>query len=180
MQFRKFWTILAVVMLVMTALTGCAAGSQSAWPDREVTIDLDTALAAQEIGMGGLATGSVEWTESEFSSFLTFLLRQNVGENFPIDNITTYFEPDNRIFIRVNLMDGVMLGGDTIDLVGSVGVEDMHLMVDIEEAGANGVSIAGDFLQPISDQINGALAGQMGVAVDVATEEGMIMVGMAQ
>ena len=127
-----------------------------------------------------LMTGCVEWTESEFSSFLTYLLRQNTGEMFPIDTIQTWFEADNQIYIRVNLKEGVLLGGNTIDLIGTIGVQDNHIMVSLDEAGANGMSAGGLLLQPIADQINAVLSGpQFGVAVDVATDTGMISLGLA-
>lgn len=180
MQFRKFWAVLVVGVLLMATLGGCAMGSQAAWPDRELTIDLDTALMAQDAGMAALMAGKVDWTESEFSSFLTYLLQQNTGENFPVENIETWFEPNNEVFIRINLKDGVLLGGNTIDLVGSIGVQDQHLMVTLDEAGANGYSAGGLLLQPVADQINAVLAGpQFGLAVDVTTDTGMLSVGLA-
>lgn len=180
MQFRKFWAVLVVAVLLMSVLGGCSMGSQMAWPDRELTVDLDTALMAQDTGMAALMVGQVEWTESEFSSFLTYLLRQNTGENFPVDTVQTWFEAGNAVFIRINLKDGVMLGGNSIDLAGSVGVQDNHLMVTLDEVGANGMSAGGLLLQPIADQINGVLAGpQFGVAVDVSTDTGMLTVGLA-
>lgn len=180
MQFRKFWAVLVVAALLMSVLGGCAVGSQMAWPDRELAIDLDTALMAQDTGMAALMMGKVDWTESEFSSFLTYLLRQNTGEMFPVDTIQTWFEPDNKVYIRINLKDGVMLGGNSIDLVGAISVQDNHLSIALDEAGANGVSAGGLLLQPISDQINAVLAGpQFGVAVDVTTDTGMLSVGLA-
>ena len=180
MQFRKFWAVLVVGVLLMATLGGCAMGSQMAWPDRELTVDLDTALMAQDAGMAALMMGKVEWTESEFSSFLTYLLQQNTGENFPVDTIQAWFEPDNKVFLRVNLKEGVLLGGNTLDLAGSIGVQDQHLMVALDEVGANGYSAGGLLLQPIADQINAVLSGpQFGVAVDVATDTGMLSVGLA-
>lgn len=180
MQFRKFWAVLFVAVLLTSLLGGCSMGSQMQWPDRELAIDVDTALAAQDAGMAALMMGQVQWSESEFSSFLTYLLRQNTGEMFPVDNIQTWFEAGNKIFIRVNLKDGVLLGGNSIDLAGSIDVQDNHLMVSLDEAGANGMSAGGLLLQPIADQINAVLAGpQFGVAVDVSTDTGMLNVGLA-
>ena len=103
MQFRKFRAVLVVAVLLVSVLGGCAMGSQMAWPDRELTIDLDTALMAQDTGMAALMMGSVEWTESEFSSFLTYLLRQNTGENSPVDIIQTWFEADNKIYVSASI-----------------------------------------------------------------------------
>jgi hypothetical protein len=148
-------------------------------PDREITISVDEALAAQDAGMAGLMAGSLALTESQFSSFLTVLLQQNTGPNVPVDSVMAWFEPDNQIFLRVTLKEGVLLGGDTVDLVGSIMVEDQHVAVDLQEAAANGVSISGPLLDAVDAQINGALAGpNMGVIVDVSTDSGTLMLGM--
>jgi hypothetical protein len=149
------------------------------WPAREIAVDLDTALMAQDAGMAGLMAGKVEWTEAEFSSFLTYLVRQNTGANTPVDSIMTWFEPDNKIFIRVMLKDGVMLGSSMLDLAGSIMVQDNQVMVMIDEAGANGWSAGGLLTAPVSDIINSVLASPaFGVAVNVQTDTGKLMLGM--
>jgi predicted small lipoprotein YifL len=179
MQFRKFGVVLLVVALLMGTLAGCGAqGSMAQWPDRALDVNLDTALAAQDMAMGVIA-GDVELSEEEFSSLLTYLLKQNMGENSPVDSIMTWFEPDNQIFIRVNLKDGVLLNGNSLDLAGSVGVEDQHVVVNIDEAGANGYSAGGMLTAPVSEMINNILAGpQFGVAAHVSTDTGMITFGL--
>jgi hypothetical protein len=180
MLHRKTWALSLVLVLLMASLTGCMmGGSQMAWPDRELTINIDEALAAQDAGMMGMMSGSVEWTESQFSSFLTTLLQQNTGPNFPIKEIQTYFEPGGKIYARINLGEGVLLGGDTIDAVGSVNVVGGHVVVDLDEASANGFTVAGPVLDALSAQINAQLADpSMGTIVTVSTDTGKIMLGM--
>lgn len=176
MHVRKLGLVLMVVL--MLALAGCSA-SQMAWPDREVSVDLDTALAAQDMGMAAMLTGSVTWTESDFSSFLTYLMRQNTGANFPVDTVQTWFEADNQIFIRVTLKDDVLKGFNTLDLAGKIMVQDKAVQVAISEAAAGGVAVGGPILDMIGAQINKALSDpSMGVLVDVATDSGSITLSL--
>lgn len=177
---RKLWALLFVLVLLMASVSGCMMGTgQVAWPDRDVTISVDDALAAQDAGMAGLMTGSVEWTEGQLSSFLTTLLRQNVGSNFPIQQITVLVEPEGKLYLRIQLLNDVLLGSDTIDAVGSVNVEDGHVVVGLDEASANGYTVSGPVLQSIADQINAALADpSMGTIVTVTTDTGKLMLGM--
>ncbi len=175
---RKTVALSLVLVLLAVITSACAPGAATV-PDREVSISVDTALEAQNAGMVGLMGGQVEWTEAQFSSFLTVLLQQNTGENNPIESITTWFEPGNQIFIRAELSDGVLLGGNTIDLVGTVGIENNHLQVNIAEAAANGYSVSGAAVQPVNAWINYVLADpNMGVAVNVETGEGTLIVGL--
>jgi hypothetical protein len=53
------------------------------------------------------------------------------------------------------------------------------VVVDLQQAGAGNMSVSGAVLDPISAQINAALADpSMGVAVDVTTDTGTISVGL--
>ena len=167
---RRIWVVALVALLLMSSLAGCAMGDVAA-PDREVPISIDAALEGQTAGMQGLMSGSVTWSESQLSSFLTELLKQNTGPNQPVDAITVWLEPDNMLHARIALKDGVLLGGNNIDLMGKV-------MVDVSEAGANGMMVSGPLMGLISSYINGALSG-VGVAADVTTGEGTITIGMA-
>lgn len=178
MHNRKFLTLSALFVLVMAILSGCAMGAPT--PPRDAAaISVDEALAAQEAGMAGIMMGSVEWTESQFSSFLTVLLQQNTGENSPIESVNAWFDAGNKVFLRVQLKDGVLLGGGTIDLAGTIGVADMHVNIDITEASANGFMISGAALAPLNAQINAALSDpSMGVAVNVETGEGTLKVSL--
>jgi len=167
-----------IAMLLVTSLAACMA-APVAVPDREIMVDVTTAMDAQNKAMNGLMAGSVEWSESEFSSLLSVLLDQNGGENNPVTDVKVWFEPDNQIFISVGLKDGVIPSGNSLDLAGSVTVTDHHVVVDLQQVGAGSMSLSGAMLAPISAQINAALADpSMGVAVDVSTDTGMISVGL--
>jgi hypothetical protein len=172
---RRNWVVLFVSLLVVASLAACTA-APVAVPDRPIDVNVDTALAAQG-KLGNLMMGGVDWTEAEFSSLLSVLLQQNGGENNPVDGVMVWFEPDNNVVIRVNLKDGVLPAGNTLDLAGTIGVEDNHVVVDLQQAGVGNMSVTGAMLAPISAQINAALADpSMGVAADVTTDEGTVNV----
>jgi hypothetical protein len=174
---RRNWVVSIIALLLVASLAACTA-APVALPDREITVDVTTALDAQNKAMG-LMSGDVEWTEGEFSSLLSVLLQQNGGENNPVTDVKVWFEPDNQVFISVGLKDGVLPTGNTLDLAGTVGVEDNHVVVDVQQVGAGNVSVSGAMLAPISAQINAALADpSMGVAADVSTDSGSITVGL--
>ncbi len=178
---RKTVKLALMLVLLVSSLSACAAGSAVNPPSRDVTISVDEALAAQNAGMAGMMGGKVEMTESQFSSFLTVLLQQNTGPNMPIKSIKAWFEPDNKIFLRAELNDGVLKGGNTIDLAGTVMVQDHHLMVNLTDAAANGVSASGAPVDMVSTWINHFLADpNMGVAVDVATSQGTLTISLAK
>jgi hypothetical protein len=154
-------------------------GGSTAAADCAPTISVDEALVAQNAGMAGIMTGNVEWTNDQASSFLTVLLQQNVGPNFPIKQFAVCFEPEGRILARVDLGEGVLLGGSTLEAVGSIQVQDQHLMINLEEALANGISVDPAALAPLNDQINAALADpSLGTIVTVETGDGTLSLGM--
>jgi hypothetical protein len=174
---RRNWVVSIIGLLLVASLAACTA-APVAVPDRDVTVDVDTALAAQG-KLGNLMMGNAEWSESEFSSLLSVLLQQNSGENNPVEGVTVWFEPDNQVYIRVNLKEGVLPSGNTLDLAGTVGVQDNHVVVDVQQAGVGNMSITGAALAPISAQINAALADpSLGVAADVSTDTGTVSVGI--
>jgi predicted small lipoprotein YifL len=174
---RRNWVVSIIALLLVASLAACTA-APVAVPDREITVDVTTALDAQNKAMG-LMSGDVEWSEAEFSSLLSVLLEQNGGENNPVNDIKVWFEPDNQIVISVGLEEGVLPSGNTLDLAGSIGVENNHVVVDLQQVGAGNMSISGAALAPISAQINAALADpSLGVAVDVSTTSGSITVGL--
>jgi hypothetical protein len=174
---RRNWVVSIIGLLLVASLAACTA-APVAVPDREIAVDVDTALSAQG-KIGNLMMGSAEWSEAEFSSLLSVLLEQNGGANNPVDGVTVWFEPDNQVFIRVNLKEGVIPSGNSLDLAGTIAVESNHVVVDLQQAGAGNMSVSGAVLDPISAHINAALADpSMGVAVDVTTDTGMVTVGL--
>jgi hypothetical protein len=174
---RRNWMLSLVSLMLVAILAGCV-GAAVAVPNRTVDVNIDTALAAQG-KLGNLMMGSVEWSESEFSSLLSVLLEQNSGENNPVDAVHVWFEPNNQVVVRVALKPGVLPFGNTLDLAGSIAVEANHVVVDINQAGAGNMSISGVVLDGINGQINAALADpQLGVAANVETSSGMIKVSL--
>lgn len=171
---RKSLLVTVVLVFVVALLAGCGAETVQV-PDRDISINMDAALAGQQKGMEGLMTGQVTWTEEEFSSFLTTLLEQNGASGF-VESVKAWFEPDNGIVIQVGLP-----GGMTADLAGKVMVQDNILQVDLEGASAMGLAAAGPMLDVVEGAINRALNDpSLGVAVDVMTDEGQIMLGIGQ
>jgi hypothetical protein len=174
---RRNWVVSIIALLLVASLAACTA-APVAVPERDITIDVTTALDAQNKAMG-LMSGNVEWSEAEFSSLLSVLLQQNGGENNPVNDIKVWFEPGNQVFISVGLKEGVIPNASTLDLAGSVSVEANHVVVDLQQAGVGNMSVSGAALAPITAQINAALADpSLGVAVNVETGEGTISVGL--
>ena len=178
MQFRRLGLVVVALLIVMASLAGCVAGSAVAVPDREIAVDLDTALMAQDMGMAGLMMGSASWTEAEFSSFVTYLLKQNAGSTVPVDAVKFWFEPDNAVVIEVTPSAGVPLAGP-VRLSGMIGVMDNMVQVDVNEASVGDIAVSGPLLDVVSGAINRALGDpSLGVAVDVATDSGSITLGL--
>jgi hypothetical protein len=151
-------------------------------PDREVTIDNQMALDAQNLAMGGLMMGSATLDESQFSSLLTELLRANTGENLPVESIKAWFEPD-AIYLQLEVKEGVFPAafGTTVAVAGTINASNGVLALDLSEASAAGYKVEGAALAPINAQINSALAGiALPVAVNVETTEGALTISMAQ
>jgi hypothetical protein len=181
-MFSKVAMGVATLALAVT-MSACTAGQGVAVPDREVAIDIDTALAAQNSAMGGLMMGGVTLDESQFSSLLTELLKANSGENTPIDSITTWFGPDGGTFIQVKVNEGVLPPalGDTLVVAGNIGTDAGKIVVDVTEASAGTYKVEGPVLAPITSQINAALANlNFGVPVQVETDEGTVTISLTQ
>jgi hypothetical protein len=176
---QRNWVVALVALLLMASLAGCAAAPVTL-PEREVAISIDEALAGQNAGMAGLMQGKVEWTEAQFSSFLTELLKQNSGANNPVEGVTAWFSPDNQIALKIALKEGVLPFGNDLAATGKVMVQDGHLMVDLDSVGAGALSLSGPLADYASAVINRILADPaFGVAVDVGTGDGTISLGMA-
>jgi len=174
---RRNWVVSIISLLLVASVAACTA-APVAVPDRPITVDVNTALQAQNKAMG-LMSGDVDWSEAEFSSLLSVLLQQNGGENNPVDGVKVWFEPNNQIFIQVDLKSGVITNVDRLDLAGTVGVQSNHVVVDLQSVGAGNMSVSGASLAPITAQINAALADpSLGVAAHVTTDTGKITVGL--
>jgi hypothetical protein len=178
MHNRKMWTLSLVLVLVMVISSACSMGDAMA-NQCEPEISTDLAIEAQNAGMAGMAAGKVEWNESHLSSFLTVLLQQNTGSNFPVDAIYACVDEGNAIALHVKLKDDVLLGSDTLSLAGSINVTDGSVNIDLMEASANGFMVSSAVFAPINAQINAALAGAMtGLPVSVETTGDTLTVSM--
>jgi hypothetical protein len=179
MLHRKTWALSIVLVLLMASLAGCGMGTSTMAAGCDAVVNIDDALAAQDAGMAGLMAGNLELSNDQLSSFLTVLLQQNTGANFPIQEIATCFEPGGKVLVRIGLLDDVLLGADTIEAVGSVSTEGGHVAIDLDEASANGFTVSGPILDAISAQVNAALADpSMGTIISVDTGDGTISLGM--
>ncbi len=181
MMLRKI-TMGVATLVLATGLAACSVGQGVTVPDREVPIDINTALAAQDKGATALLAGEVTWTESEFSSLLTELLKANSGENNPVEAITAWFEPDG-LYLQVELVDGVLptAFGNTLTVAGDLTVENGMLQVSLDQASAGTYAVGASMLAPIAEQINGILASQVGgVPLSIEMEEGSLTVSMQQ
>ncbi len=175
---RKNLLVTVILVLVVAVLAGCGSAAEAVQvPDREIMVNMDAAMAGQAKGMEGLMTGSVTWTEEEFSSFVTTLLQQNLGGMAPVEGVKAWFEGDNGLVLQVGLP-----GGMTADLAGKIEVNDAnHIQVDLEAASAMGLTAAGSILDVIEGAINRALADDsLGVALNVETAPGEITIGLGQ
>jgi hypothetical protein len=181
MNLHTVRVVVAMAILVLGA-TACTVGQGIMAPAREVPISVDAALEAQNLAANGMMSGSVEWSEAQFSSLLTELLKANSGEANPVESITAWFEP-GIMYLRVDVKDGVLPDavGDKLEVAGSLAIEDNRLAIDLQEAAAGPYQVEGAALAPISAQINAALAGQqLGVPVDVQLNEGTLSISLAQ
>jgi hypothetical protein len=172
----------AAVFALSIGLTACTVGQAVELPDREVSINVETALEAQNMAMSGLMMGNVTLDEAQFSSLLTELLKANSGENNPVESITAWFEPD-AIYLQVDVADGVLPAtiGDKLAVAGTVDVADGKLMLDLSQASAGTYKVEGASLAPINSQINAALSNfNLGVPVQVETAEGTLTLSMVQ
>ena len=171
-MLKRNLAVSLVALLLLGLLAGCASGGVMV-PEREVMMSMEEAQMAQEKAMAGLFAGSVEWTESEFSSLVTELIKQNGGAGVPIEGVTAWFSPDT-LYLRAHL-PGVM----TADLAGNIMVENNRLSIELSQAGAMGMAATGPILSVIEGAINRALDDDsLGVAVSVGMGEGTLMVGL--
>lgn len=177
---RKNVAVVFVFVLLLGLLAGCAAQPVQL-PEREVPVSMEEAMAAQEAGMAGLATGSATFTEAQLSSFLTEMIKQNAGGAVPVEGVTTWFNDDGSIAMRIYLTEGTIPGINTVDLVGTLMVEDGRVKVDLAAAGAGPISVTGPMLDLVEGMINRALDDpSLGVAVAVEVGDGVLTISLGQ
>lgn len=180
-MLRKIGLSVASMALVV-AMTACTAGQAVTVPTREIVIDQQVAVDAQNLAVSGLMMGGVSLDESQFSSLLTELLKANAGANLPVESIRAWFESE-AIYLQVDLKEGVLPAafGDKLAVAGTVDASDGQLVVDLDEASAGTYKVEGAALEPITAQINAALAGfNLGMPVNVDTAEGTLTISLAQ
>ena len=173
MLSRRNLAVSFVAVMLLAMLAGCAAGDVQV-PDRAVEISMDEALAAQDAAMAGVLMGSAEWTESQFSSLVTELIKQNAA-GVPIESVKAWFTSEGLV-LSVALTDG-----SAVVLSGNVMVEDNRIKVDLTGASALGMSVASPLLDVVEGAINRALDDpSLGVAVGVNMGEGTLSVAIGQ
>lgn len=170
---RKNLVVSFVVVLLLALLAGCGAGGAT-MPEEAPEISMDAAMAGQQKAMEGLMMGAATLTDSEISSLLTELIKQNLGEMGLITGVTIQTEP-GMMYISI----GTAMGD--VELVGNVTVEDNIVSVDLEQAAAMGMNVSGPLLDVVEGAINRALnSPELGVAIQIEAGDGELMVGMGQ
>jgi hypothetical protein len=148
---------IVVALLFAVALSACSVGSPML-ADHEVDISMDEAIAGQDAVMNGVATGDIALSESEASSLLTELLKQNDLDSVEISAITANVDADGVNTLAIDLASPV--GGiDSLGVSGSLVSEGGVLMLDLDQAWAGGMGVDSSILDLISAQVNASLAG---------------------
>lgn len=174
---RKNLLVVAIAMLLIMSVSACTVGS-AMMPDREVGITTEAAVEGQQEALQGMMTGSVTLTEEQLSSLITVLLQQSAGADVPISGVTAAFDP-GVIYLDIALAQPV--GGiDSLGLVGNVTIDGNTLTVDLSEAHAGPYVVGEDVMSVISDRINDAMEEIAVMPISIQTEEGSLMIDMAQ
>ncbi len=168
--------VLVIALLLMSSLVACAPGGVM-MPDRDVSISVEEAVAGQNALMAGLSTGSVELTESQFSSLITVLLQQS-GDQVPIQSVTAMFDP-GKMYLSLEL-DQAATGLDSLVLSGNVMVEDYMVKVDLDEAAVGPLAADAGLVDFIGQRITAALNDpQLGTIVGVSIGEGTLALSVS-
>ena len=170
---RKNLVVSFVVVLLLAMLAGCAAGGAT-MPEEAPEISMDAAMAGQQKAMEGLMMGAATLSDSEISSLLTELIKQNLGETGLVTGVMIQTEP-GVMYISI----GTAMGD--VELVGNVTVNDNIASVELDQAAAMGMNITGPMLGVIEGAINRALnSPELGVALMIEAGDGELSVGMGQ
>lgn len=156
MANRRSLFVIGVTALYLAVLSACAPGSPM-MADHEVEISIDEALAGQEAVMTGAVAGSIALSESQASSLLTELLKQNQLNKVEIADISAEMDGDVNT-ITVDLASPV--GGiDSLGVAGTLASADGVVSVELDQAWAGNMGVDPALLGLISAQINASLAG---------------------
>ena len=168
---RKNLAVSFVLVLLLAVLSGCAAGG-AMMPEEPVEISMDAAMAGQQKAMEGLMTGAATLSDSEISSLLTELIKQNMGDGGLVSDVSIQSEPG---VLYINI--GTPMGA--VQLVGNVEVVDNIVQVDLQQAAAMGMNVTGPLLEVVEGALNRAMnSPELGVAVDIMAGDGEVTVGM--
>lgn len=148
--------VIGVMTLFLMVLSACAPGSPT-MAEHDVEISIDDALAGQDAVLAGAMAGNVSLSESEASSLLTELLRQNQLNKIEIADISASMDGDMNM-ITVDLASPIA-GVDSVSVGGMIMSSGGVVSVDLDQAQAGGMGVDPALLDLISAQINGALAG---------------------
>jgi predicted small lipoprotein YifL len=174
---RKNLFVMVVALLLMGSLAACMAGG-IAMPDREVTISSEAAMDGLTAISAGMGTGQAELTESQFSSLVTMLLKQNPNPQLPIESVTALFDPD-KMYMNIKLSQN-MGGIDSLTVSGNIIVKDHMVMVDLAEAAAGPLMADEGLVNLIGERLTAALNDPaLGTIVDVSIGEGTIALAMS-
>ncbi|MBV7328875.1 hypothetical protein KFU94_11555 [Chloroflexi bacterium TSY] len=152
---RKSLLVLVATLLLAVGLSACMPGTPMA-AGMDVEISMDEAMAGQNAVMSSLMTGELSITNSQASSLITELMKQNGVNAVEISAITADMM-DGKNSIGIELASPV--GGiDSLGVTGSAMAEGGVVSVDLSHAYAGAIGVDEAVLGPISDQINAALA----------------------
>ncbi|MEZ4674111.1 MAG: hypothetical protein R2932_07670 [Caldilineaceae bacterium] len=156
MTNRRSLLVIGVMALFMAVLSACAPGSPM-MADHDVDISIDEAIAGQNAVMAGAMSGNISLSESQASSLLTELLKQNHLNKVEIADISSAMDGDVNT-ITVNLASPV--GGiDSLGVAGTIMSSSGVVSVDLSQAWAGGMGVDPALLGMVSAQINASLAG---------------------
>lgn len=183
MSIRRNLLVIAATMLFAVVISGCMAG-EPMMAGSDVEISIDEALAGQDAVMQGAMAGSVSLSDSQASSLITELLKQNGLNKVEIAGISAGMDGDmNTISIDLaSPVAGIDSLGFSASMVSSGGV----LSVDVDQAWAGGMGVDSAVLDMVSAQINANLAGMplglpdgpVGISGDQAAMVSMMMAQM--
>ncbi len=156
MTNRRSLLVIGVMALFLMMLSACAPGSPM-MADHDVDISIDEALAGQDAVMTGIMAGNISLSESQASSLLTELLKQNHLDKVEIADISAAMDGDVNT-LTVNLASPV--GGiDSLGVAGTIMSSGGVVSVDLSQAWAGGMGVDPALLGVVSAQINASLAG---------------------